>query len=146
MKRSDIGLVMWMIPIYILGSVVGPHPYPMMVRDFQRIIGDEITQANFGTGGRLPDAIVACVGGGSNAIGIFYPFIEDSHVRLIGVEAAGGRLDTERACGNDDQRQPRCVSRIHELFAAGRIRSGYSPPIRSLPASTIRESVRSMHS
>jgi tryptophan synthase beta chain len=81
---------------YILGSVVGPHPYPMMVRDFQRVIGDETRKQILEQEGRLPDAIVACVGGGSNAIGIFYPFLEDSHVRLIGVEAAGEGLDTDR--------------------------------------------------
>lgn len=81
---------------YILGSVVGPHPYPMIVRDFQRVIGDETRKQILEQEGRLPDAIVACVGGGSNAIGIFYPFLEDSHVRLIGVEAAGEGLDTDR--------------------------------------------------
>jgi len=81
---------------YILGSVVGPHPYPMMVRDFQRIIGDETKQQMLEQHGRLPDAIVACVGGGSNAMGIFYPFVDDTDVRLIGVEAAGEGVDTDR--------------------------------------------------
>nr|WP_309118907.1 tryptophan synthase subunit beta [Paenibacillus sp.] len=81
---------------YILGSVVGPHPYPMMVRDFQRIIGDETKSQMLRDHGRLPDAIVACVGGGSNAMGIFYPFVDDTDVRLIGVEAAGEGVDTER--------------------------------------------------
>ncbi|TLS53273.1 tryptophan synthase subunit beta [Paenibacillus antri] len=81
---------------YILGSVVGPHPYPMMVRDFQRIIGDETKSQMLRDHGRLPDAIVACVGGGSNAMGIFYPFVDDADVRLIGVEAAGEGVDTER--------------------------------------------------
>jgi tryptophan synthase beta chain len=74
---------------YIIGSVVGPHPFPMIVRDFQRVIGDETRvqcQANLG---RLPDAIVACVGGGSNAAGIFAPFVSDASVKLIGVEAGG---------------------------------------------------------
>lgn len=80
---------------YILGSAVGPHPYPMMVRDFQRIIGDESRRQIIETEGRLPDAVIACVGGGSNAIGIFYPFIEDTSVRLIGVEAAGKGIDTD---------------------------------------------------
>ena len=79
---------------YIIGTVAGPHPYPMMVRDFQSIIGRE-TKAQFEElHGGLPDAIVACVGGGSNAMGIFYPFLEDESVRLIGVEAAGFGLDT----------------------------------------------------
>ncbi|HEY0826691.1 MAG TPA: tryptophan synthase subunit beta [Bacilli bacterium] len=81
---------------YILGSVVGPHPYPMMVRDFQRIIGDEARQQIMDTEGRLPDYVVACVGGGSNAIGIFYPFLEDASVKLIGVEAAGKGVETEQ--------------------------------------------------
>ncbi|MCD1260232.1 tryptophan synthase subunit beta [Paenibacillus athensensis] len=80
---------------YILGSATGPHPYPMMVRDFQRVIGDESREQILETEGRLPDAVVACVGGGSNAIGIFYPFVQDESVRLIGVEAAGRGVDTE---------------------------------------------------
>ncbi len=79
---------------YIIGTVAGPHPYPMLVRDFQSIIGRE-TKAQFEElHGGLPDAIVACVGGGSNAMGIFYPFLEDESVRLIGVEAAGFGLET----------------------------------------------------
>lgn len=80
---------------YILGSVTGPHPYPMMVRDFQRVIGDESREQILETEGRLPDAVIACVGGGSNAMGIFYPFVNDTGVRLIGVEAAGKGVDTE---------------------------------------------------
>jgi len=79
---------------YILGSVTGPHPYPMIVRDFQRIIGDETREQIQLAEGRLPDYIVAAVGGGSNAMGIFYPFVQDESVRLIGVEAAGRGLDT----------------------------------------------------
>ncbi|MCC5925449.1 MAG: tryptophan synthase subunit beta [Bacteroidetes bacterium] len=74
---------------YIIGSVVGPHPYPMMVRDFHRIIGDETRKQLMEKEGKLPDYVIACVGGGSNAMGIFYPFIDDDTVRLIGVEAAG---------------------------------------------------------
>ncbi|WP_282201482.1 tryptophan synthase subunit beta [Collibacillus ludicampi] len=81
---------------YIIGSVVGPHPYPMIVRDFQRIIGDEVRKQMIEKEGRLPDTIIACVGGGSNAIGIFYPFLEDESVRLIGVEASGEGVDTDR--------------------------------------------------
>lgn len=79
---------------YLLGSVVGPYPYPMMVRDFQSIIGKEARQQILDKSGRLPDYIIACVGGGSNAIGIFHPFLNDKGVRLIGVEAAGRGLDT----------------------------------------------------
>lgn len=79
---------------YIIGTVAGPHPYPMLVRDFQSVIGRE-TKAQFAAQhGGLPDAIVACVGGGSNAMGIFYPFLEDESVKLIGVEAAGFGLAT----------------------------------------------------
>jgi tryptophan synthase beta chain len=74
---------------YVIGSVAGPHPYPVMVRDFQRVIGDETRAQCLESLGRLPDAILACVGGGSNAAGIFYPFIDDEGVDLIGVEAAG---------------------------------------------------------
>lgn len=81
---------------YILGSATGPHPYPMIVRDFQRIIGDETRAQIQQLEGRLPDAIVACVGGGSNAIGMFYPFLSDESVRLIGVEAAGLGVDTDQ--------------------------------------------------
>ncbi|MEK4365227.1 tryptophan synthase subunit beta [Paenibacillus sp. FSL M8-0212] len=80
---------------YVLGSVVGPHPYPMMVRNFQRVIGDETRRQIQEIEGRLPDVIVAAVGGGSNAIGMFYPFIGDQDVKLIGVEAAGRGVDTE---------------------------------------------------
>ncbi len=78
---------------YLLGSVVGPHPYPMIVRDFQSIIGQEAREQVMAAYGRLPDCIVACVGGGSNAIGIFHPFINEPDVELIGVEAAGLGLD-----------------------------------------------------
>jgi tryptophan synthase beta chain len=78
---------------YMIGSVVGPHPYPKMVREFQRIIGDEAKQQFLEREGKLPDVIVACVGGGSNAIGMFYPFLEDD-VQLVGVEAAGKGVDT----------------------------------------------------
>lgn len=81
---------------YILGSALGPHPFPTIVRDFQRVIGDESRVQILEQEGRLPDAAVACIGGGSNAIGMFYPFVEDTDVRLIGVEAAGDGVDTER--------------------------------------------------
>lgn len=81
---------------YIIGTVAGPHPYPAMVRDFQAIIGRETKQQCQEAFGGLPDALVACVGGGSNAIGLFYPFIEDTSVKLIGVEAAGDGVATGR--------------------------------------------------
>lgn len=79
---------------YIIGTVAGPHPYPMLVRDFQAIIGREAKQQCIEQTGRLPDALVACVGGGSNAIGLFHPFIEDKSVRMIGVEAGGDGIET----------------------------------------------------
>lgn len=81
---------------YIIGSVVGPHPYPMMVRDFHRIIGEETRSQLHQKEGRLPDYVIACVGGGSNAMGIFYPFIEDDGVKLIGTEAAGLGAHTDQ--------------------------------------------------
>lgn len=81
---------------YIIGTVAGPHPYPQMVRDFNSVIGREARQQILEQAGRLPDVLVACVGGGSNAMGLFYPFIEDESVRLHGVEAAGEGLETGR--------------------------------------------------
>jgi tryptophan synthase beta chain len=81
---------------YIIGSVVGPHPYPMMVRDFQSVIGREARQEILAAAGRLPDYVVACVGGGSNAIGLFHAFIPDEQVRLVGVEAGGLGLETDK--------------------------------------------------
>lgn len=81
---------------YLLGSVVGPHPYPVMVRDFQKIIGEEIKEQMLQEEKRLPDYVVACVGGGSNAMGAFYSFIDDSKVHLIAVEPAGKGADTKR--------------------------------------------------
>ena len=81
---------------YLIGSAAGPHPYPMMVRDFQAIMGREIRDQILEAEGRLPDAVVACVGGGSNAIGTFHPFLNDESVRIIGVEAAGDGMGTDR--------------------------------------------------
>jgi len=79
---------------YIIGTVAGPHPYPMLVRDFQSVIGREAKQQSLEQCGRLPDSLVACVGGGSNAIGLFYPFLDDSEVKMIGVEAGGLGIET----------------------------------------------------
>lgn len=81
---------------YIIGSVVGPHPYPKMVRNFQSIIGNEVKQQILEKEGRAPDCLIACVGGGSNAMGLFYPFIDEREVKLVGVEAAGEGAETER--------------------------------------------------
>ena len=81
---------------YIIGTVAGPHPYPVLVRDLQSIIGRETRQQCLEAAGKLPDVLIACVGGGSNAIGLFYPFLQDSSVRLIGVEAGGQGLESGR--------------------------------------------------
>ncbi len=81
---------------YLLGSALGPHPYPRMVRDFQRVIGDEARAQILEAEGRLPDMLIACVGGGSNAIGLFYPFIQEEGVALVGVEAGGEGIETGR--------------------------------------------------
>ncbi len=81
---------------YLIGSAAGPHPYPVMVRDFQTVIGREARAQILDVEGRLPDALIACVGGGSNAIGLFHPFLADEGVRLFGVEAAGDGMDTPR--------------------------------------------------
>ena len=81
---------------YIIGTVAGPHPYPKLVRDFQSIIGREARAQCLAQAGRLPDALVACIGGGSNAIGLFHPFLEDDEVKMFGVEAAGDGLETGR--------------------------------------------------
>lgn len=81
---------------YVVGSVVGPHPYPTMVREFQKIIGEEAKIQIKEQEGRLPDTIIACIGGGSNAMGIFYPFLEEKEVELIGVEAAGLGIETKK--------------------------------------------------
>ncbi len=81
---------------YLIGTAAGPHPYPAMVRDFQCIIGDETKVQIMEEEGRLPDSVVACVGGGSNAIGIFHPFLDDTSVKIVGVEAAGLGVDTDK--------------------------------------------------
>ena len=81
---------------YLVGSVIGPHPFPTIVRDFQRVIGAEIKSQLHEARGKLPDAVVACVGGGSNAVGMFYPFANDPSVKLLGVEAGGDGVHTTR--------------------------------------------------
>lgn len=91
---------------YILGSVTGPHPFPLMVRDFQSVIGTETKQQFFEKEGRLPDALVACIGGGSNAMGMFYPFLQDESVKLYGVEAAGLGVNTDKHAASLAKGQP----------------------------------------
>lgn len=85
---------------YLIGTVAGPHPYPVMVRDFQTVIGREVREQLQEAEGRAPDTLVACIGGGSNAIGLFHPFLDDPEVRMIGVEAAGRGLDTGEHCAS----------------------------------------------
>jgi tryptophan synthase beta chain len=91
---------------YLLGTVAGPHPFPIMVRDFQRIIGDEARAQMLEAEGRLPDVVIASVGGGSNAMGIFTAFVPDAEVRLLGVEAAGLGLDTGQHCATLTRGRP----------------------------------------
>ncbi len=97
---------------YIIGSVAGPHPYPLLVRDFQRVIGDEAKAQILEKEGRLPDLVTACVGGGSNAMGLFYPFIEDSDVAMVGVEASGHGI------GNGPHSASLCAGRQGVLHGA----------------------------
>lgn len=108
---------------YCLGSVMGPHPFPTIVRDFQSVISSESKQQMLEKEGRLPDAVVACVGGGSNAIGSFYHFIDDPAVRLIGVEAAGRGIDTLETAATISTRQARHIPRHEVLLLPGRVRS-----------------------
>ena len=110
---------------YLIGSVVGPHPYPTMVRDFQSVIGKEARAQCLERMGRLPQVVLACVGGGSNAIGIFHPFVGDSSVELIGVEAAGRGLDTGeyRCLAHGRPAGCACTARTVTLLA-GRARAG----------------------
>ena len=91
---------------YILGSVAGPHPYPMLVRDFHAVIGEESKRQCQEAFGRLPDVLMACVGGGSNAMGLFHPFVQDTSVRLIGVEAAGDGVETGRHAATITEGRP----------------------------------------
>ena len=129
---------------YLIGTAAGPHPYPMIVRDFQSVIGREARRQILKHEGRLPDVLVACVNGGSNAIGLFYPFIKDADVRMIGVEAAG--LGTQRsACMR--RRSPPAASACCMAIAPTCCRTNwgrFARLIRSPPDSTIPASARSI--
>ena len=94
---------------YIIGTVAGPHPYPELVRDFNAVVGREARRQSLEQIGRLPDALVACVGGGSNAIGLFYPFVEDDAVAMYGVEAGGDGVETVRHAAPLSSNAPRGV-------------------------------------
>ena len=110
---------------YIIGTVAGPHPYPEMVRDFQTVIGREARAQILETAGRLPDALIACVGGGSNAIGLFHPFLDDPDVAIYGVEAGGDGVETGRHAAPLRSRRPWRASRQPDVFDAGRRRPNY---------------------
>jgi tryptophan synthase beta chain len=117
---------------YVIGSVMGPHPYPTIVRDFQRVIGDEIRSQILEQAGRLPTALMACVGGGSNAMGTFFPFIEDRDVRLIGAEAAGEGIDTPRHAATMAHGTPGVFHGMHSLFLQDD--TGQIAPVHSISA------------
>ena len=114
---------------YIIGTAAGPHPYPAMVRDFQSVIGDEVRVQMQEAEGRLPDALVACIGGGSNAIGLFHPFLDDRSVEIFGVEAAGRGIDTNEHCASLNGGSPGVLhgNRTYLLQDDdGQIKDGYS--------------------
>ena len=107
---------------YCIGTVAGPHPYPAMVRDFQCIIGRETREQMQAAEGRLPDSLIACIGGGSNAMGLFHPFLDERAIEIYGVEAAGHGLD-RAACGLDRRRQAGRAARQPHVFADERRRT-----------------------
>ncbi|HEX2257255.1 MAG TPA: tryptophan synthase subunit beta [Afifellaceae bacterium] len=114
---------------YLIGTAAGPHPYPAMVRDFQSVIGEEVRQQIMEMEGRLPDALVACVGGGSNAIGLFHPFLDDPDVAIYGVEAGGRGLDGEEHCASLNAGRPGVLhgNRTYLLQDGdGQIKEGHS--------------------
>ena len=130
-------------PIYCIGTVAGPHPYPTMVRDFQSVIGSETRAQMQEAEGRLPDMLVACIGGGSNAIGLFHPFLDDPGVEIIGVEAAGHGLDAT-ARGIARRRPAGRAARQAHLSACWTTTARSRTRIRSRPGSIIPASARSM--
>lgn len=114
---------------YIIGTAAGPHPYPAMVRDFQSVIGAETKEQMLAAEGRLPDALCACIGGGSNAIGLFHPFLDDKSVRIVGVEAAGKGIPTGEHCASLNGGEPGVLhgNRTYLLQNDdGQIKDGYS--------------------
>jgi tryptophan synthase beta chain len=117
---------------YLIGSVMGPHPYPQMVRDFQKIIGEETKRQMKEAEGRLPDAVVACVGGGSNAMGMFYDFIPDSSVRLLGAEAAGRGVDTNETAATISRGRTGIFHGMKSIFLQDE--EGQIAPVYSLSA------------
>jgi tryptophan synthase beta subunit len=132
---------------YIIGTVAGPHPYPELVRDFQSVIGKETREQIMQAEGRLPDMLVACVGGGSNAIGMFHPFLDDTDVEIVGVEAAGRgiELGDGHHAASIAGGAPACAAWQQDLSCC-RTRTARSPTrTRSRRASIIPASARSTH-
>ncbi len=117
---------------YVLGSVMGPHPFPVIVRDFQSIIGREVKKQMIAVEGRLPDALLACVGGGSNAMGLFYEFINDKEVRLIGCEAAGLGADTDKTAATMTVGKPGIFHGMKSYFCQDEY--GQIAPVYSISA------------
>ena len=117
---------------YCLGSVMGPHPFPTMVRDFQSVISKEIKQQIMEKEGRLPDVVLACVGGGSNSIGTFYHFIEDKNVELIGCEAAGRGIDTFETAATINTGRPGIFHGMKSYFCQDKY--GQIAPVYSISA------------
>ncbi len=117
---------------YIIGSVMGPHPFPMLVRDLQSVIGREARQQCLEIEGRLPDVVVACVGGGSNAAGIFAPFVDDASVKLLGVEAAGDGVETERHAATLAKGQPGVLHGMYTYVLQDD--DGQTQPVHSVSA------------
>ena len=117
---------------YLLGSAVGPHPYPVMVREFQSVIGKEAKTQILQSEGKLPDYLIACVGGGSNAIGLFHPFLEDDSVKMIGVEAAGEGLDTSKHAATFTKGNPGIIHGYKSYLLQDE--SGNVPPVYSISA------------
>ena len=125
---------------YVFGTVAGPHPFPAMVRDFQRVIGDEARAQVLEREGRLPDAVLACVGGGSNAIGIFTAFVPDDGVRLVGLEAGGDGVDTGRHAATDHRRHRRACCTARAPTCCRTTTARRSSRTRSAPGWTTRAS------
>ena len=117
---------------YVLGSVMGPHPYPAMVRDFQKVIGEEVKAQMLEKEGRLPDILMACVGGGSNAMGLFYDFIPDTQVQLIGVEAAGRGVNTAETAATIARGKPGIFHGMESYFLQDQ--DGQIAPVYSISA------------
>lgn len=117
---------------YLIGSVMGPHPYPQMVRDFQKVIGEEAKRQLMEQEGKLPDAVLACVGGGSNAMGMFYDFISDPSVRLLGAEAAGRGVDTDQTAATVAKGRTGIFHGMKSLFLQDE--EGQIAPVYSLSA------------